>query len=345
MATSLPALLAPQIESWVPNNHLEQIAWADVLGAEFPILTRAQAMQVPAVARARHLICSAIAKLPLRVLVGDVEVPDQPGWCQATDGQLGDTRGGVGQGQSPWWRMLWTVDDHLFYGHALWMSTAEDAEGRPRRMVRVPVDEWTIRDDDGVIVDADGRPFTRPVFYMPGPHEGILTFARRTIDAAARLEAAAADIAERPFRLELHQTTDVTLDPAERRAIVSEARSALKANDGILFTNAALETKDHKLDSGQLLIEGRNAAAVDVARHVSMPATLLDATTPGSSLTYVTVDAQNRHWITYGLSLYLDPITARLGMDDVVPRGQRVAFDTAELLEPVASPTGPATTD
>ncbi|HXJ63564.1 MAG TPA: hypothetical protein VNN79_07400, partial [Actinomycetota bacterium] len=107
----------------------------------------------------------------------------------------------------------------------------------------------------------------------------------------------------------------------------------------------AMETKDHPLDSGELLVAGRNAAALDIARHASIPAAMLDATTAGASLEYSTLQGRNQQWIDYGLVIYMDPVEARLGMDDVSPQGQRIAFDTADLTAPAAGPTGPTTED
>ena len=249
--------------------------------------------------------------------------------------------------QAPWYRMLWTVDDLLFYGESLWYSTALDVDGRPTRMPSGPpirrLDRERTRDE---IVDLDEHPLDPDrLIYFPGPHEGILRFGSRTIRQASTLEQTAADVAAHPFRLELHQVTGATLTPSERREVVSETRAALNASDGVLFTNAALETKEHRMDSDALLIGGRNAAALDVARHISMPGAMLDATTEGASLEYQTATARNQQWIDYGLSLYMGAVEARLGMDDVVPRGQRAAFDTADLTTPTAGPTGPSTED
>ena len=149
-------------------------------------MTRLQAMRVPAVARARHLIAGTGAALPLRALRGDALVETQPYWCYGTDGQLGDIsasdaiRWGLSV-QSPWWRLLWTLDDHLFYGESLWLATAVSAvDGRPLRMARIPYDHWTV--EDGKVVDPDPSPI-RParVVYIPGPHEGILNYAASTI--------------------------------------------------------------------------------------------------------------------------------------------------------------------
>lgn len=348
MAGSVPTL-HPQVDAWTTNT-LESAVWADITGVEFLPLTRSAAMQVPAVARARHLTAGAIAKLPLYTLRGADRITPQPYWCQGTDGQAGALTGSAltGRGmapQSPWSRMLWTVDDHLFYGVSVWLVTARYDDTRPARMLRIPYAAWEV-DEAGQVTDLDGKPYpAADLVVIPGPHEGILCFGRRTITVASELEQTAADVARRPFRLELHQTTDVNLEPEDRRALVADTRAALAANDGVLFTNAAIETKEHRLDSDALLIAGRNASALDVARHVSMPAAMLDATSEGASLEYATLQGRNQHWIDYGLSLYMDPITARLGMDDIVPAGNRVAFDTAELTALSPSDAGAPTED
>ena len=140
--------------------------------------------------------------------------------------------------------------------------------------------------------------------------------------------------------MELHQTTDLELTDDERRELVSATRRALADNNGILFTNAAIETKDHVVDSHELLIDGRNASAVNIARVVSIPAAMIDATTAGASLTYETTEGRNAEWIDYGLSLYLNAVESRLSMDDIVPSGTSVAFDTAELTSLTVPATG-----
>jgi hypothetical protein len=349
LASSVP-VVQPQIEAWTTST-LESVVLGDITGwpTDLP-LSRAAAMSVPAVARGRHLTAGAIAKLPLYAYRGAEKVEPQPYWCQGTDGQTGTVRPGelrrLGIGpQSPWSRMLWTVDDHLFYGVALWMITARYLDNRPSRMLHIPYTAWEVN-EDGDITDTDGRPYDQAdLVVIPGPHEGILTFGARTIRAAAELENTAADVARRPFRLELHQTTDTTLDPVERRQIIADTRAAMAANDGILFTNSAIETKTHPMNSDQLLIGGRNASALDVARDISMPAAMLDATTEGASLEYATVVGRNQQWIDYGLSLYIEAITSRLGMDDIVPGGQRITQDTTELTAPAATPTGAPTED
>lgn len=346
---TMPSLLVPQVEAWT-TGQLEGLVWSDITGIPSTLpMNRPEAMAVPAVARARHLTVGAIAQLPLEVFRAAEQITPTPPWAVATDGQLGDLTAqrraqlGLYTGQSPWWRLAWTVDDLLFYGFSVWLITRWDADHRlPLRMARLPWGTWSV-DDQGQIVDADGHPFGDDVRVIPGPHEGILTYAARTIRSAAALEASAQDIARRPFRLELHQTSDVTLTPKEKADLVAATRAALADNNGVLFTNSAVETKDHPIDSGDLLIDARNASAVDIARQVSLPAAMIDATTAGASLTYETTEGRNQQWIDSSLILYTRPLEARLSMDDVVAQGQRVALNTESLTITPQSvdPTGP----
>jgi hypothetical protein len=351
LAMSVPT--AGVLSPWTADDSfLERVVVPDIWPDAVPRpMTRGEAMQVPAVSRSRHLICATLAALPLVALRGDVPVPDQPYWCYGTDGQLGElddddrVRYGLYTGQSPYQRMLATADDLLFCGWSLWLVTAADTTGRPLRAVHIPYGLWDV-DGDGHLVDQDGQPFDAGrVVLIEGPHEGVLTFGARTIRAASTLEATAAEVARTPFRLGVHQTSEITLTPDERREIVSEVRRALADNSGILFTNSALELTEYRLDSGELLIGGRQAAALDVARHMNMPGAMIDAEPTGSTLTYSNPESRNQQWLDYGLSAYTDAIAAALSMDAVVPAGQRVAFDTSSLTTSVAPPTGAPTAD
>lgn len=343
--------LQPQIEAWVDRSHLEQVTLHD-LGIDttgWP-LDRAGAMRVPAMARARNLTAGTIAALPLEALRGATAVDPQPYWTYGTDGQLGDLaptdqRAWGITPQTPYHRTLWTVDDLLFHGESLWLVTARYAAGGfPARMVRVPFDHWTI--EDGAIVDLDANPFpAADLVWIPGPNEGLLSMGAGTLRMAYDLERNAADTACRPLRLEAHQTSAAELTPDERRTIVGEIRAAMAANDGVLFTNNAIELIEHRVDSDALQLGARNASALDVARLANMPAMMLDATAQGASLEYQTMAGRNQQWLDYGLSLYTDAMEARLSMDDVLPAGQRTAFDTTDWTAPDASPTGPPVAD
>ncbi len=343
--------LQPQIEAWTDRSHLETVVLGD-LGIDIDALplTRAAAMRVPAMARARNLTCGTIAALPLEALNAAAVVDPQPYWCFGTDGQLGDAPDDLRKQlclvpQTPFHRMLWTIDDLLFHGSAMWLVTRRLATTFPSRMVHIPYARWDVN-DDGTVVDLDGNELNvDDLVWIPGPNEGVLGYGCNTLRIAYDLERNARDVATRPLRLEAHQTSAAELSTEERKEITDQIRAAMRDNDGVLFTNNALELVEHRVDSDALQLGARNASALDVARLANMPAMMLDATAQGASLEYQTMTGRNQQWLDYGLALYMDAVEARLGMDDVVPAGQRVSFDTSDWTAPDASPTGPPTLD
>ena len=336
MVGSRPDVLTgprPQIASpFTDRSALETIVWADLFGTDCVPPTRAEALSIPALWRARNIICSTVARSPLVVYRVDVAVEPQPTWTQRTDGL-----------SSPFSRMLLTVDDLLFYGEALWLVD-RGADGMPLVAERVPYCDWEVDPDRRILVSGGPVAAGRAV-YIPGPHEGILTYNGRAIRSAALLERSALDTARTPFKLELHQTNDAMMSDDDITKLVDRARTALASHGGILWTNQALTAIVHPIDSSQLLIEGRNAASVDAARLVGVPAATIDANTAGASLTYETATGRNGELYDFGLSAYMAAISARLGMDDVVPRGCRTAFDLQTLVGPAISLTGPVTED
>lgn len=330
---SLPDLVAAQAS---PNalqvqspwsaypSHLNQVVWPDLVGMENVMpMTRVEAMTVPAMARARRIICGSIARMPLHAYTGDDLAAVQPRWLDRTDGPV-----------SPFHRMLWTVDDLLFNGWSLWSVTRDDG-GAVQTAGRVPWDRWDFDTIgrirvDGEYVDESG------VCLIPGVDEGLLWYGQDAIRHARKLSRSADRVADNPSAyLELHQTTDVPMPSEERDAMIEAWASARRGkNGGVAYTNHAVEVREHGAAAEHLLIEGRNAAAVDVARNAGIPAAMIDATPNSATLTYETTAGRNVELVDYGLAPYMSAISARLGMDDMVPAGTRIAFDTEEFVGP-----------
>lgn len=305
---------------WTTGD-LKAVVWADILDSEHVPATRAEAMAVPAVAKARHVLCTTIARLPLHAYRGDAQVPqaDEPAWIARTDTPV-----------SPYHRMLWTIDDLIFGGWSLWMTDL-DSEGRPLSAVHVNAEDWHFDAAHRVVLDRP-LPANAGLVLIPGPHEGILSFGRRTVRTAARLESAAAIAAETPDpTLELHDVGDQQLTDPEIDKLIARWRAARKVG-GVSYTSKGIELKTHGTHPENLLVEGRNAAAVDVARSVGVPASSIDATPAGSSLTYSTTEMRNRELVDYGMAGYMAAVTSRLSLDDMTARGLRVRFDLEEFL-------------
>lgn len=328
------AAVYPQPASpFATGDGLQAVVWADLLGADYAPLTRAGAMGLPAVARQRHLLCGTLARCPLVVMATDTPAPAQPRWTTRTDRPV-----------SPYHRNLWTADDLLFHGWSLW--SAERNGDQLEAADRIPFHLWDY-DVDGTLTVNDRPVAASSVILIPGPHEGILNFGAKAIRQAIDNADAAATAARNPSAyLELHYTGDAELTDEQIDAHIQRWADARKGmNGGVSWTSKHLEVREHGTHESHLLIEGRNADAVDMSRLVSSPAAMADATNAGASLTYETTEGRNGEFIDYGVGLYMDAIAARLSMDDVVATGLRTAFDTSTIRNLTPAPTGAPTED
>lgn len=341
-APTLPAGLnsgAPRMQLGSPWSTSSLTEWvvADYLSAGADIaspMTRAEAMSVPAMARARNLICGTVANVKLTAYTGKrsnpdtwVELPVQPVWIDRTDGDL-----------PPWHRMVWTVDDLLFTGFSLWRLTRA-ADGRTVLTAdRVERSAWSF-DTAGRVQIGDQLARLVPGFddllLICGPHEGLLTYAKRTLRHASNLLHAAERAAETPAaNLEIHQTTDDELTDSEIEELVSSWAAARKgAHGGVAYTNKAVELKEHGTFDGHLLVEGRNAAAVDVARVSNLPASLVDAGAEGTSVVYQNVRDNARQLVDQGVGLFMAAVSGSTSSDVMTAPGTFVAFDLEAWLD------------
>lgn len=304
-------------------GQLSTVVWSDILGSDELPITRAEAMSVPAIKRARDLVCTDIASMALKAYRKDAELGTQPAWLYRTNSQT-----------SPQHRMAWTVDDLIFGGWSLW-SVDRASSGQIGDGVRVPPSMWDFGEAGEVLVGGEPVPDGQAIL-IPGLHEGILNSSSRTVRGARTLESLWVARAKRPVpAVELHQTDQNTLEDDEIRDLVDDWSDALDAEGGaVAFTPYNIEVKPHGEGSSDLIVQGRNAAAIDGARSVGVPAALLDASNVNASLTYETVQGRNLEYIERSLKLYTLPIAARLSMDDATTRGTRVAFDTSTLTGP-----------
>ncbi len=315
------------------TNHL----WNFVAPDWFPDrgVTREVAMSIPAVKRARRTIAHGVASLPMHAYRGDDVAAHQPVWLDRTDGPI-----------SPYHRLLWTTDDLIFYGWSAWAVERDDDSGLVVAADRIPFDRWSIDDQGRVLYrhsDGTETPAREDsVILIPGSDEGLLA-TPSVVRHAAHLLDAAAKAAETPAaHIELHQTNDLPIADSDRQKIIDSWVKARRGeNGGVAFTSAGIEAKEHGTFDAHLLVEGRNAAALDIARAMGVPGSVVDATVDKASLNYETAESKARDLIDYGLSAYMLPISARLSMNDVVGPGLSVRFDLEEAIGPGATAGSP----
>lgn len=336
LATVTDPSTLPIASPWSSSN-LQRIVFEDVYGSNVPENTRTAAMRLAPISRGRNLLCTSIARNPLVQLRAGETVPDraeQPTWLYRTN-----------DGTSPQQRILWTVDDLIFYGWSCWWRE-NGADGFPLHVGRVNQGDWSVNADNQV--EIHGTP-QRPdqVILIGGWHEGILSFARDDLADARELKQLVRRRLNNPVpATELHQTGGQPLDAQGRDELIASWAAARERGDNIGYTSKDIELKTHGEGiESQLMIEARNAMAVDLARHLGITAGMVDATTPKASLNYETTTGRNQEFVERDLWLYMDPITARLSLDDVVPAGKRIAFDLTDFTAPTPGPAGPALED
>lgn len=289
---------------------------------------RAEAMSVPAVAAARAIIINKLAGRPLRALRGEtvLEGDAAPTWMYRTD-----------TGVSPWHRMVQTLDDLFFYGDSLWV-VERGSDNQITDAQRCYRDQWQVTSSgviqlfvasptspDGAWIDApDGS-----VVYIPAPFEGLLTVASRTIRGATSLEQAWTNQARTPLpAIIIEEREDNGMTTEEATEYVQAVAAARRTADGsvVMFAPYKVNVRVESGTDATLLVEARNAVKLDVANFATIKATELDAALPKASLNYET-ESGTAEVTEDRMSYWTDPIEARLSMDDVVPRGQRIRFD------------------
>ncbi|ARU50156.1 hypothetical protein CBR64_00115 [Cellulosimicrobium cellulans] len=348
---------APRMLSPWADGTLTQIALADIFGTETVNVSRGEAISVPAVANARWLVCTPLAKHPLKAYRGETAAPDQPAWLYRTNGNM-----------PPQFRMLWTLDDLLFTGFSLWF-VQRGAKGQITDAARVPRDWWYFDEDFRVKIirsereGGDYAPASSEVILFTSPMDPLLEAGARTIRAARKLEETWTARVQNPIPVvKIRQTEDLELDApepdpddedAEEFDELAEgydiARVYLKQrntpNGSVVVVPYGWDVEEMGTTEPALFIEGRNAVALDVARFTALPPGLLAASQTQASLTYSTKEGDRSQFVDYSLAAWAMAIEARLSMDDCVPAGTSVKFDLEWLTEVPAPTTTPPVED
>lgn len=302
-------------------------------------LSRDVAITVPAVSKARNLLISSVAPLPLRAITGGTDqlATDQPAFLHRSD-----------TGVDPLDRMAWTLDDILFYGCSLWATVRGHRTDDGRRPIldamRVPMGDWAATDDGEVTIYEQPVTDDEYLIFNP-PFEGLLNIGKRTILGAIGTEEAWTSRARNPIpAIDLHQVDDQMTDEEVKAYVDAWAKARTNPNGAIGSTPAGIEIRTYGEIKTDLYLEGRNAVRTDIGSFTNIRASMLDGTTGVESLTYTTKDGERNLFYEIDLPFWTAPIESRLSLDDVVPRGQRIRFDRAAFTAP-PTPTGTPTED
>lgn len=316
------------------TSELTKFAWSDIFGAEYVPVTRAEAMKVPAIVKGRALIVGTLSRQPLAKFRGAEKIEPDPWMYRSNEGVV-----------SPQMRTLWTLDDLIFHGCALW-AVDRDMRGNILDAIRVAPEFWHIDPDSNGIILNGNAATADEVIYFEGPQDGLLTIASDDIRAARAMSRAWASRVDSPVPLiELHiNDVNADLTDDEQDALIEDWESARRLG-GTALTPAAIDTKVHGTTPTDLFVEGRNASRLDFANNLALPGAMLDGSTATASLTYSTKEGSRNELVDLSLAYWATPFESRLSMDDVTPAGTRIAFDLEYLSTPNQPAQGPAHLD
>lgn len=290
-------------------------------------VTRAEAMQVSAVKRARDLICGAIGQMRLE-LVG----PDNA----ATPWNLFEQpEAGVPRSVS----MTRLAEDLLFEQRAWWRITHEGWHNRPAQVIRLDPSSVTVQPDWRVYYSPTGNGVAtewlpdRHLIRFDSPNDALLLAGARAIRTVTRLEQAALNYAEGTPPLDWFTPAEGA-DPASDEDVLeflNDWATARKARSTAYVPYALQYNTNANFNPEQLqLSQAREFAVTEIARITGIDAEELSVST--TSRTYANMQDRRRQFLDFVIGPYLTAIEDRLSMDDVSPRGFKARFDTATFL-------------
>lgn len=291
--------------------------------------TRQQAMAIPTVARARNIICSTLAGLPLEVYSKlDGSHVAAPSVINQPDPRV--------PGSAIY---AWLAEDIWLHGIGYGQVLEQYGEtGRVRAWTRVAPDRVTPKLNntqteivgyqvDGSVVPTQGVG-SLVVFY--GLDEGLLNRAGRTIRAAHALEQAAESFAKEPVPLQVLKSNGTNL-PAERISKLLESWRTARINKSTAFLNADVELQALGIDPAKLqLNEARQYVALELARACNLPAYFVSAET--TSMTYSNAISERKALIDFSMKYVLTSIEQRLSMPDFISSTTEVRFSLDDFL-------------
>ena len=291
--------------------------------------TREQSMAIPTIARARGIICSTIAALPLE------QYSKVDGSHVATPGVINQPDPRV-PGSAIY---AWLAEDLWLHGvgYGQVLDTYSET-GRVRAWTRVAPNRVTVKLNDlqteivgyqvdGYIVPTNGIG-SLVVFY--GLDEGLLNRAGRTIRAAHALEQAAETFAKEPVPLQVLKSNGTNLT-SERISKLLESYRTARLTKSTAFLNADVELQALGIDPAKLqLNEARQYVALELARACNIPAYFVSAET--TSMTYSNAISERRSLIDFSLRPILSAIEQRLSMPDFIPSTGEIRFSLDDFL-------------
>lgn len=298
-------------------------------GGSASTATRAEALAIPTIARARNILCATGASLPLvsRIISTGVKLKSPRVITQPDSRVIGAST------------YAWLLEDLWLYGIGYFRITGEYAESkRAADVERIAPDRVEqILDDAGnyviglkvdhVEVPKDGL---GSVIVFHGLDEGLLNRAGRTIRAAFALEQAALLYAKEPVPQLALKNMGAALPP-DRVTKLLDGWTKSRAQRSTAFLNADIAIEKVSIDPKALqLNEARQYVSLELCRTAGLPAYFASA--EQTSMTYSNAITERRSLIDFGLRNLLTVVEQTLSLPIFTASTTEVKFDLDDFL-------------
>ena len=330
---------APIVAAAVAGGYTSNAQGVSMIGQYYTYQegeARNKAISVPTINRARDLMASVIGCMPLKMCYetwnGDEmeKMPIAPrSWLRRPDPSV------------PFqFIMSWTLDDLMMFGRAFWYITSRTADGYPASFTRLPAGSITTQDMAGPVWFAPSK----EVYFNGGmldpanlvqflsPAQGMIYSAPGAIETALKLEGARNRNASSSIPAGvLKQTGGEPLSAQELADLASAFNAARSTNQTAALNEYLTYTETNSTPDKMLLIEASQYQALEMSRLANVPPYLVGVATGAYS--YQSSQQARADLYLFGVKLYADAIAGALSMDNVLPRGTYVEFDSKEYLE------------
>lgn len=288
------------------------------------VWSREAAMSIPTIKRARDLICTAVAALPLTMWSIDFSKPEPvetkvppAGWMIRPD--VNHTRQ---------YLLAWTVDDLFFHGRAYWHVVSRFATSFPATFEWVPFTEISIDSISGRVT-WNAKPLDpADIIEFCSPNDGLLYCGYRAIQTALNLDLAAERFSTNEIPAGWLEQTENSepLDASELAGIASTFQLA-RSQRTVAALNPFLRWKESAMDPSKLqLVEARQYQSLELARLANVPAYMVSAP-QSTGMTYTNSVQAKSDLLDFGALPHLQTIEQTLSGDNVLPRNSFTRFD------------------
>lgn len=292
-------------------------------------VSRETAMQVPAIARARNVICNTLGSIPLELYARDGRHMRSHSWMEQPD--LNTPKSVT---------MAWTIDSLAFFGRAYWQVTNTYAEdNRPSRFQWIDPRRitWETNTSNTQIaqyyVDLNPVPMSGigSLVTFQALEDGVLARGGKTIATAHALENAAYNASQDPVPMGILKNTGFDLTEDQIISSLTAWKQA-RRNKSTAYLNSNFEYQSVGFSSreGQL-VEARQHIASEIARLMNVPAYVVGADQM-ANMTYSNAVDVRKDLVNNTLRGYIAAIEDRLNMADITAAGTYVRFSLDDYL-------------